>query len=437
MVQAVLRQTGGHPYLTLRLCEEFCKQRGASPNEVDRLVEKSFSNLEAVRSDVHFEQIQRFLGERVEDRLATLALYRRILPDMSQTEREAIDAGTVWWDADLFSGRPDWDKLLAVRAPRLSPEEQAFLDGPVEELCAMCDDWQITHELQDLPPHVWQYIKDKGFLGMIIPKKYGGLEFSALAHSAVVMKLSTRSGTAAISVMVPNSLGPAQLLLHYGTDEQKDYYLPRLAKAFFLTGDERYAREAVAQIETWIAQNPRWGTVNWQSSLELAIRSISWMWTIFLLLPAESLDEGTLRRICRSLFAQLDHVYRYPSVYTSPNTHLTGEAGALFIGGLLFQGFPRAEVWHRFSSAVLVREMQRQFSSEGVYGEASSYYHCYATDFYLQVLALDRSNGSRFPEWMWRRLAQAIEYVMHLTRPDVRSCSVWSRRFQVSMRRVS
>jgi acyl-CoA dehydrogenase len=172
-----------------------------------------------------------------------LALYRRILPDMSQTEKEAIDAGTVWWDADLFSGRPDWDKLLAVRAPRLSPEEQAFLDGPVEELCAMCNDWQITHELQDLPPHVWQYIKDKGFLGMIIPKKYGGLGFSALAHSAVVMKLSTRSSTAAISVMVPNSLGPAELLLHYGTDEQKEHYLPRLAKGleipcFALTSPE-------------------------------------------------------------------------------------------------------------------------------------------------------------------------------------------------------
>src|SRR2546429_5089102 len=172
-----------------------------------------------------------------------LALYRRILPDMSQTEREAIDAGTVWWDADLFSGRPDWAKLLAVRAPRLSPEEQAFLDGPVEELCAMCNDWQITHELQDLPPHVWQYIKDKGFLGMIIPKKYGGLEFSALAHSAVVMKLSTRSGAAAISVMVPNSLGPAELLRHYRADAQKDYYLPRLAKGleipcFALTNPE-------------------------------------------------------------------------------------------------------------------------------------------------------------------------------------------------------
>src|SRR5580765_2172679 len=172
-----------------------------------------------------------------------LAIYRRILPDMSQTEKEAIDAGTVWWDADLFSGRPDWDKLLAVRAPRLSPEEKAFVDGPVEELCAMCNDWEITHELQDLPPQVWQYIKDKGFLGMIIPKKYGGLGFSALAHSAVVMKLSTRSSAAAISVMVPNSLGPAELLLHYGTEEQKNYYLPRLAKGleipcFALTNPE-------------------------------------------------------------------------------------------------------------------------------------------------------------------------------------------------------
>ncbi|HEY5899451.1 MAG TPA: acyl-CoA dehydrogenase [Burkholderiales bacterium] len=172
-----------------------------------------------------------------------LALYRRILPDMSQTEKEAIDAGTVWWDADLFSGKPDWNKLLALPAPRLSAEEQAFVDGPVEELCALCDDWQITHELQDLPPHVWQFIKDKGFLGMIIPKKYGGLGFSALAHSAVVMKLSTRSSAAAISVMVPNSLGPAELLLHYGTDEQKDYYLPRLAKGlevpcFALTNPE-------------------------------------------------------------------------------------------------------------------------------------------------------------------------------------------------------
>src|SRR5688572_26987211 len=172
-----------------------------------------------------------------------LAIYRRILPDMSQTEKEAIDAGTVWWDADLFSGKPDWDKLLAVPAPKLTAEEQAFLDGPVEELCAMCDDWEITHERQDLPPQVWQFIKDKGFLGMIIPRKFGGLGFSALAHSAVVMKLSTRSSAAAISVMVPNSLGPGELLLHYGTEEQKKHYLPRLARGlevpcFALTNPE-------------------------------------------------------------------------------------------------------------------------------------------------------------------------------------------------------
>jgi acyl-CoA dehydrogenase len=172
-----------------------------------------------------------------------LALYRRILPDMSQTEREAIDAGTVWWDGDLFSGRPDWDKLLAFPAPVLTAEEQSFVDGPCEELCAMCDDWEITHERQDLPPRAWQFMKDKGFLGMIIPKKYGGLEFSALAHSAVVMKLATRSNAAAVSVMVPNSLGPAELLLHYGTEEQKNYYLPRLARGleipcFALTSPE-------------------------------------------------------------------------------------------------------------------------------------------------------------------------------------------------------
>src|SRR5688500_6630919 len=177
----------------------------------------------------------------ISDRI--LAIYRRILPDMSQTEKEAIDAGTVWWDADLFSGKPDWNKLLATPAPRLSAEEQAFLDGPVEELCALCNDWEITHERLDLPPHVWQFIKDKGFLGMIIPKQYGGLGFSALAHSAVVMKLSTRSSTAAISVMVPNSLGPGELLLHDGTEQQKIHCLPRLAKGlevpcFALTSPE-------------------------------------------------------------------------------------------------------------------------------------------------------------------------------------------------------
>ncbi len=159
-----------------------------------------------------------------------LAWYRRILPPMSQTEQEAIDAGTVWWDGELFSGRPDWNKLLAYPAPRLSAEEQSFLDNECEQLCAMVSDWETTHVWQDLPPQAWQFIKDKGFLGMIIPKAHGGKGFSAIMHSAVIQKLSTRSSIAAVSVMVPNSLGPAELILHYGTDEQKKHYLPRLAK---------------------------------------------------------------------------------------------------------------------------------------------------------------------------------------------------------------
>ncbi|HNP25613.1 MAG TPA: acyl-CoA dehydrogenase [Nitrosomonas sp.] len=159
-----------------------------------------------------------------------LKIFRKMLPQISQTEQEALDAGTVWWDGDLFSGKPDWNKLLAYPKPQLSDEEQAFLDGPVEQLCEMLDEWQITHDLIDLPPEVWQFIKDNGFFGLIIPKEYGGYGFSALAHSEVVMKIGSRSGTAAVTVMVPNSLGPAELLLHYGTDEQKNHYLPRLAK---------------------------------------------------------------------------------------------------------------------------------------------------------------------------------------------------------------
>jgi acyl-CoA dehydrogenase len=177
----------------------------------------------------------------ISDRL--LKIFRRKLPQLSQTEREALDAGTVWWDGDLFSGKPNWYKLLAFPKPTLSKEEKDFLAGPVEQLCGMLDEWRITRELHDLPPHVWQFIKDNGFFGMIIPKQYGGLGFSALAHSEVVMKISSRSGTAAVSVMVPNSLGPAELLLQYGTEEQKDRYLPRLAKGlevpcFALTGPD-------------------------------------------------------------------------------------------------------------------------------------------------------------------------------------------------------
>ncbi|HEX4326014.1 MAG TPA: acyl-CoA dehydrogenase [Burkholderiales bacterium] len=159
-----------------------------------------------------------------------LGVYRRILPVMSQTEQEALNAGTVWWEGELFSGAPDWAKMHEIPQPRLTQEELHFLDHEVEEVCAMTDDWEVSHTHQDLPPQVWQYLKDHGFLGMIIPKRYGGLEFSAYMHSQVVTKLGTRSATLAISVMVPNSLGPAELLIHYGTEEQKDYYLPRLAK---------------------------------------------------------------------------------------------------------------------------------------------------------------------------------------------------------------
>jgi acyl-CoA dehydrogenase len=159
-----------------------------------------------------------------------LAVFRRILPPMTPTEREAIEAGTVGWDAELFSGRPDWGKLLALPAPKLTAEEQRFLDHECEELCAMVTDWETTHIYLDLPQPVWQYIKDKGFLGMIIPKEYGGLGFSAFAHSQVVVKLASRCSALVVTVMVPNSLGPGELLVHYGTDEQKRYYLPRLAK---------------------------------------------------------------------------------------------------------------------------------------------------------------------------------------------------------------
>jgi acyl-CoA dehydrogenase len=159
-----------------------------------------------------------------------LAVFRKLMPSMSDTEREALEAGTVWWEGELFSGRPRWKKLVGGPAPELKEEEQAFIDGPVETLCHKLDDWNITHERRDLSEEAWRYIKEQRFFGMIIPKQYGGLEFSALAHSAVVMKIASRSLTAAVTVMVPNSLGPAELLLHYGTEEQKKYYLPRLAR---------------------------------------------------------------------------------------------------------------------------------------------------------------------------------------------------------------
>lgn len=171
------------------------------------------------------------------------AWFASVIPEMSNTEREALEAGTVWWDGELFSGNPNWNRLLGIPSPVRDAREQAFIEGPVEELCHMLDDWKITHELHDLPQPVWRFMKANGFFGMIIPREYGGLEFSALAHSDVVMKIASRSITAAVTVMVPNSLGPAKLLLHYGTDAQKQHYLPRLARGeevpcFALTGPE-------------------------------------------------------------------------------------------------------------------------------------------------------------------------------------------------------
>jgi acyl-CoA dehydrogenase len=170
-----------------------------------------------------------------------LRMYQKITPQLSDTERVALEAGTVGFEGELFSGKPDWKKLLGQPAPQLSVEEQAFLDGPCEELCRMVNEWQITHELADLPPEIWEFIKKKRFFGMIIPKEHGGLQFSALAQSAVLQKLMSMSGALSSTVGVPNSLGPGELLLHYGTQEQRDYYLPRLADGreipcFALTG---------------------------------------------------------------------------------------------------------------------------------------------------------------------------------------------------------
>ena len=170
-----------------------------------------------------------------------MKIYRRMLPAMSSTEREALEAGTVWWDGELFTGKPNWSKLLGAKAPKLTAEEQAFLDGPCEELCRMIDDFDITHRRGDMPQEVWDFLKRHGFFAMIIAKKYGGLEFSAYAHSCVLAKLSSRSAVVSSTVAVPNSLGPGELLQHYGTDEQKNYYLPRLASGedipcFALTG---------------------------------------------------------------------------------------------------------------------------------------------------------------------------------------------------------
>ncbi|MCP1674944.1 acyl-CoA dehydrogenase [Natronocella acetinitrilica] len=169
--------------------------------------------------------------------------FGKVLPAMSETEREAIEAGTVWWDGQLFSGNPDWDALLHYPSPRLSDEEQTFLDGPTEDLCRMTNEWDVTFKRMDLSPETWDFIRSQGFLGLIIPKEYGGKGFSAIAHSEIAMKLASRCSDLGSTVMVPNSLGPAELLMHYGTEAQRSHYLPRLARGeeipcFALTSPE-------------------------------------------------------------------------------------------------------------------------------------------------------------------------------------------------------
>ena len=164
---------------------------------------------------------------------SVLRQYQSMLPDLSETERDAMEAGTVGWEGELFSGKPDWQQLLTQSHLELTHEEQAFVDGPAEELCGMLREWEITHDLADMPPEVWAFCKKNKFFGMIIPKEFGGLGFSAMGHRAVLQKISSVCAVTASNVAVPNSLGPAEMILHYGTREQKSHYLPRLA-----VGDE-------------------------------------------------------------------------------------------------------------------------------------------------------------------------------------------------------
>jgi len=169
--------------------------------------------------------------------------FKKTLPDMSSTEREALEAGDIWWEGQMFQGKPEWKTLLDFKCTELTDEEKSFLDNETETLCSMVDDWKILHETKDLPDDVWQYIRDNGFLAMLIDKEWGGLGFSAYAQSCVVTKIATRSVSTAVTVMVPNSLGPGELLMHYGTEEQKKHWLPKLADGteipcFGLTGPE-------------------------------------------------------------------------------------------------------------------------------------------------------------------------------------------------------
>ena len=149
-------------------------------------------------------------------------LFKKVLPPLSQTEREAMEAGSVWVEGDLFSGKPDWERLYSMALPQLTDEEQSFLDNEVNELMGMIDDFDVIHKDKDFTEDAWRYMREKGFFAMIIPKEYGGKAFSALANSTIVSKIASRSVSAGVTVMVPNSLGPGELLSHYGTQQQKD-----------------------------------------------------------------------------------------------------------------------------------------------------------------------------------------------------------------------
>jgi Heparinase II/III-like protein/Heparinase II/III N-terminus len=195
-------------------------------------------------------------------------------------------------------------------------------------------------------------------------------------------------------------------------------HLITLGRAYFYTGNERYAVEALSQLGSWIEQNPEGVGINWHSSLEIAIRAQSWMWTLFLILPSEHLDDRRIERILLSLYAHFSHIHRYPSTYSSPNTHLIGEAAALYAGGLVFAELKPARQWRRFGEDVLIREAQRQVLDDGVYSELSSYYHCYALEFFLNALALARHNGTDFPESVRTRIESMVDVVMHVSRPD-------------------
>lgn len=188
--------------------------------------------------------------------------YKSVLPGLSDTEAQALEAGDTWWEADLFSGKPDWDRFREFESHGFTPEEQAFIDGPLVELCSMLDDYEIEHERMDLPENAWAFLKKNKFFGMIIPKEYDGLGFSASAHSEVVKRIATRNVSAAVTVMVPNSLGPGELLMLYGTEDQKTYYLPRLARGeeipcFALTGVEA-GSDASAMTATGVVCEGEW-----------------------------------------------------------------------------------------------------------------------------------------------------------------------------------